>query len=91
MKNLLCSSFMDILMVVKIEHSEVLIIIKIRKKKLIAEKKMFLSEKKLRIWTFPFQRNAFPATKKIYFQHIENLYVNMVHLYICNAQKNESN
>ena len=51
------------------------------KKELIAEKKMFLSEKKLRICTFPFQRNASLATKKIYFQHIENLYVNMAHLY----------
>ena len=81
---------MDISMVVKIEHSEVLTIIQIGKKELIAEKKMFLSEKKLRIWTFPFQRNAFPATKKIYFQHIENLYVNMVHLYAM-LKKNESN
>ena len=39
-----------------------------KKKELIAEKKNFLSEKKLRMRALPFQCDAFPATKKIYYK-----------------------
>ena len=61
-----------------------------KKKELIAEKKKFLSEKKLRIRAFPFQCNAFQATKKIYSlnvesqnKHRENIFSLLNHLKMC--------
>ena len=64
----LINSFFFSIWTAKTSLRSVLTTIQISKKKeLIAEKKKFLSEKKLRMRALPFQCNAFPATKKIYF------------------------